>query len=198
SLDCPRCHSSLMIPESAGAPVQVIVRRRMTAPGANAVGPASPLRASSLGEIKFHCPECKQKIGVDERAAGLSIDCPICRSSLTIPPSHTQPVQVIVRRRLAIPAGSTNAIYAELERKQKELADALKESERLNAKKKLLEAELEKARREINTAATDSRTLQEKADRDQIEVGKLRGEVERLQRELSETQEWLRTGSEER
>ena len=72
-----------------------------------------------MPDIKFHCPECSQKIGVDETAAGLSIDCPTCRSSLVIPVSSAAPVAVTVRRKLAVLAGSADSAYAELERRQK-------------------------------------------------------------------------------
>ena len=52
-----------------------------------------------MADIKFHCPECQQKIAVDESAAGLKVDCPKCRSALVIPAAATAPVQVVTRRK---------------------------------------------------------------------------------------------------
>ena len=38
-----------------------------------------------MADIRFHCPECRQKIAVDESAGGMQVDCPNCRSTLIIP-----------------------------------------------------------------------------------------------------------------
>src|SRR3569833_1752599 len=72
---------------------------------------------SSMADIKFHCPECAQKIAVDESAAGLQIDCPSCRSALLIPTEAGAPAQIITRRQqLATAGGSSSSAFAELER----------------------------------------------------------------------------------
>ena len=54
-----------------------------------------------MADIKFHCPECEQKILVDDTAAGLQIDCPSCRSALIIPAQDGAPAQVVTRRQAA-------------------------------------------------------------------------------------------------
>jgi DNA-directed RNA polymerase subunit RPC12/RpoP len=36
-------------------------------------------------DITFECPHCGQSVAIDEAGAGLQIDCPRCRSPLTVP-----------------------------------------------------------------------------------------------------------------
>src|SRR5687767_6328263 len=52
-----------------------------------------------MSELKFACPECKQRIAVEENAAGVPIDCPTCRSSLVIPTRPGEIARMITRRR---------------------------------------------------------------------------------------------------
>ncbi|MDB6152182.1 MAG: Chromosome segregation ATPase-like protein [Chthoniobacteraceae bacterium] len=52
-----------------------------------------------MDEIKFHCPECKQKIGVQSSDAGRQMDCPICQSAIIIPERSNLPVRVIAARK---------------------------------------------------------------------------------------------------
>ena len=69
-----------------------------------------------MADLKFHCPECQQKVAVDESAAGMAIECPRCRSGLVIPATQEAAVKVTVRRKLATMAMASGA-YEELERK---------------------------------------------------------------------------------
>jgi len=43
-----------------------------------------------MGEIKFYCPECRGKLGVDQKAAGLSVACPLCKELIPIPMKSTR------------------------------------------------------------------------------------------------------------
>ena len=90
-----------------------------------------------MAEIKFNCPECKQRIGVESSAAGVAIECPACRSSLVIPAVSGEVPTVLRRQRIAALAsaggGGGGDGDAELERKQKELQEALNESARWRA-----------------------------------------------------------------
>jgi DNA-directed RNA polymerase subunit RPC12/RpoP len=36
-------------------------------------------------DIRFECPHCKQRIKIDESAAGMEINCPGCQAAVTIP-----------------------------------------------------------------------------------------------------------------
>ena len=38
-----------------------------------------------MAEIKFACPKCKQRVLVDDSAAGVEIACPSCQLELIIP-----------------------------------------------------------------------------------------------------------------
>ena len=38
-----------------------------------------------MADIRFWCPHCGKKLGVDEKGAGLTISCPDCHKSLQIP-----------------------------------------------------------------------------------------------------------------
>ena len=59
-----------------------------------------------MADIKFHCPECDQKILVDDSAAGMQIDCPSCRSALIIPAQTGAAVQLVTRRQQAVAVGA--------------------------------------------------------------------------------------------
>ena len=87
-----------------------------------------------MAEIKFRCPECTQKIAVEASAAGVKIDCPTCHSRLVIPNSETGPVEVLVRRNLAIVGGSSDAVYAELQKAQAKAEKAVEELNQLSEK----------------------------------------------------------------
>ena len=58
-----------------------------------------------MADFKFRCPECQQKIAVDESAAGVQVECPSCRSALIIPVGANAPVHVVIRRRVAVLTG---------------------------------------------------------------------------------------------
>lgn len=36
-------------------------------------------------DLIFDCPECKKLLVIDERAAGLKINCPLCRKEISVP-----------------------------------------------------------------------------------------------------------------
>jgi len=111
-----------------------------------------------MADLKFACPECHQRIGVDDSAAGVSIDCPACRTSLVIPQKAEDVPVVIVRRKLVALAGSFDASYSELDRKQKDLEGALAEAAKLRE-------DLKKARAQADAASSISRMLCRSAGR---------------------------------
>ena len=86
-----------------------------------------------MAEIKFRCPECTQKIAVAESAAGVKIDCPTCHSRLVIPRSAIMPVEVLIKRKLAIIGGSADAVYMELQKAEVQAEKAADEIKRLRA-----------------------------------------------------------------
>ena len=77
-----------------------------------------------MADLKFHCPECQQKIAVDSSAAGAKIDCPTCRSTLVVPAASDAPVKLEQRRRLAVFGGAQNDLYSALEQREEKLKDA--------------------------------------------------------------------------
>ena len=86
-----------------------------------------------MADIKFRCPECTQKIAVAESAAGVKIDCPTCHSRLVIPRSVLLPVEVLIKRKLAIVGGSADAVYAELQKAEVRAEKAADEIKQLRA-----------------------------------------------------------------
>lgn len=126
-----------------------------------------------MPDIKFNCPECTQRIAVDWTAAGLNVDCPACRSTLVIPATSESAATVSVRRKLAVPAGGQDALYAELEKRKTELDSAVAESLKLRADAEKAQNEAEQARAERETF----RSANEKATGD---VKKLRDELDKL------------------
>src|SRR5687768_11902995 len=43
------------------------------------------IRESSMGEFKFNCPSCAQKIQCTDDWAGRQIQCPACQQSIEVP-----------------------------------------------------------------------------------------------------------------
>lgn len=125
-----------------------------------------------MADIKFECPECKQRIAVDETASGLEIDCPTCRSSLVIPATAGAVPKVLVHRKLAVDAGS-------IERTAAELTEAKSASEKLKEEVKALRAESEvsknaaaELKRQLN-AATEAKS-DAKHSREELEAAQKR------------------------
>lgn len=44
-----------------------------------------------MADIKFYCPNCSGKLGIDEKAAGLLVDCPLCGKEIQIPRASSPP-----------------------------------------------------------------------------------------------------------
>jgi DNA-directed RNA polymerase subunit M/transcription elongation factor TFIIS len=40
----------------------------------------------SSGDITFDCPRCGQRLAVEQRGAGISVNCPSCNKQIEIPP----------------------------------------------------------------------------------------------------------------
>ncbi len=100
-----------------------------------------------MAEIKFHCPECKQKIAAQPSAVGMKIDCPRCGSTIVIPASPEAPVVVEVKRRLAVVPGSQESLYQAIEDRQKKL--------------QIAEAALEKSQAEVQSVRTETQHVRE-------------------------------------
>ena len=132
-----------------------------------------------MADLKFHCPECDQRLAVDESASGKQFDCPRCRSALVIPAAAGDPVKVVTRRRLAALAGSSGSAYEELERKQSELATALEEAAKLRAEGERAKSELVRLRQDLAAAAGRSVTpaAVSEAERVVTENAQLRGKL---------------------
>src|SRR3954471_2949563 len=108
-----------------------------------------------MADIKFSCPQCQQKIAVDDSAAGVKIDCPHCRSTLVIPPSAEAVVTLVVARQLALVSDQHADLHAALEEQRRQaLAARLASEEAKSELQKLREsaakvlADAEKARTE--------------------------------------------------
>ena len=109
-----------------------------------------------MADLKFHCPECDQRLVVDDSAAGVQIDCPQCQSALLVPSASGAAVKVVARRRIAVPAGAAGSAYEELERKQSELAHALEEAAKLRLESERSKSELVQLRQDLAKAADRS------------------------------------------
>src|SRR6188768_4328657 len=114
-----------------------------------------------MADIKFYCPECQQKIAVDDSAAGMQVDCPNCRSALIIPSSAAQAVQIVARGKLVVAGGLGGNAYEELERNQRELAAALDEAAKWRADTERSRAELIRLRGDLAATALERDGLRE-------------------------------------
>jgi len=36
-------------------------------------------------DIRFTCPRCRQNISIDEKGAGATVECPTCKSQISVP-----------------------------------------------------------------------------------------------------------------
>ena len=147
-----------------------------------------------MADIKFYCPECRQKIAVDDSAAGMQVDCPNCRSSLVIPQVSEAAVEITVRRRLVSATGHADSAFEELERKQKELASALHEAAQWRADTEQSRQELIKLREDLAATARERDGLRGTGD----ELNRLKSEENRFKVDLQKTREELAATQAER
>ena len=140
-----------------------------------------------MADLKFHCPECHQKIAVDESAAGMQVDCPNCRSTLIIPAADNALVEITVRRRLVSATGHADSAYEELERKHKELAAALQEAAKWRADTEQSRQEMIKLREDLEATARERDGLR----RTGAELDRLKIEEDRFKTDLEKTREEL-------
>jgi len=59
-------------------------------------------------DIKFTCPRCLQNISIDEKGAGATVECPSCKSQISVPvePSAKPPLSY----RAVTPASISEAL----------------------------------------------------------------------------------------
>jgi chromosome segregation ATPase len=164
----------LKIPATASAAIEVLVRR------------TRPV-------VKFHCPECNQRISVDEGAAGVGFECPICHSTLKIPTSNKEKVEVVVRRRRAVPAKTADQALEELAQKKVDLARTLKEAEQLRTDKVLLQSELTKVCLDAATGAHQLKSVSTEVIQRNTELAEMRENLAAKEKTIRETRERLET-----
>ena len=136
-----------------------------------------------MADLKFSCPECQQRILVDDGAAGVQIDCPTCRSTLVIPAKATDNVTMVKRRRLVVASTTPDAAYEELDRKKKELTAALAEAKQLKKDGESSEKELAKLRRELAATGTERDGLRAKGEQAGGELKRLTTDLEKARAE---------------
>jgi chromosome segregation ATPase/DNA-directed RNA polymerase subunit RPC12/RpoP len=139
-----------------------------------------------MPDIKFRCPECAQKIAVDSSAAGVRIDCPSCKSTLVIPVAADAAVEVVQRRKLAIVAGSADALYEQITSRQKELDDAVAESRRLREEAEKLRLESQKAREDGEVSRLEKDRISAEAEKLRSDLGAVLSERDSLKKRESE------------
>ena len=147
-----------------------------------------------MADIKFHCPECRQRIAVDQSAASMQVDCPNCRSTLIIPTVSEVVPEITVRRRLVAAGGGANTAYEELDRKQKELALALQEAAKWRADTERSKAEVIKLREDLAVAAREREGLRASG----AEIARLKSETGSFKVHLEQTQHELASARAER
>ena len=144
-----------------------------------------------MAEIKFRCPECGQKIAVSASAVGVKIDCPTCHSRLVIPRSELAPVEVLVKRRLAIVGGSADAVYSELQKAQTAAERAADELARVRS-------EHAKTAAQAQTAAAALQSERDALASEVMALNPLRDQLAQAQKELSEVRQQALTAARER
>ncbi|MES2569079.1 MAG: hypothetical protein V4710_03375, partial [Verrucomicrobiota bacterium] len=156
-----------------------------------------------MDEIKFYCPECRQKIAVLKSDAGRQMDCPICRATVVIPSSADATVEVVTARKPAKPAEperkikdlqSTARLGSTEEPKKPALASPPPPAPRVGGGEvERLKVELEQAARQLKEAlaersATDTRlaAAEEELARSKAQVAETNAKSEALEKERDE------------
>lgn len=139
---------------------------------------------SVVADLKFTCPECRQKIRVQSTASGSQIDCPTCYSTITIPQDSQAIVHVETRRKLAILPGTYDTIYEALETHQKRLVIARDGVANAQAEVRRMQGDITRLRHELTVSQKDrevmaARLLSLESNRDaasaaQVELADLR------------------------
>src|SRR5436190_13595331 len=144
-----------------------------------------------MADFKFACPECQQRIAVDETAAGIKIDCPLCKSVLIIPSNANERPKTVLRRKLVFASSAADNVFEEIEGKQRELEKALAESTRLREESERSERELQKLRDDLAATASERDGLRSHTEQAGAELDRLKTEENRFKTELDQTREAL-------
>jgi len=136
---------------------QLIAREEPNAP--SPLGESAPSPNFSMDDIKFHCPECKQRIGAPPSAVGMKIDCPRCFSTIVIPKTVEESVHVEVRRRLAILPGTQDDAYQTIEAQLKKIREASVEIRKAQAETQRLQFDIGKLREDIASGHKEKESL---------------------------------------
>ena len=79
--NCPKCNEQLSVPRS----FQDALRKKAECGGG--FEPLPQPEADASTDIRFNCPVCGQHLSVEERGAGMTVNCPGCNGQIEIP--HT-------------------------------------------------------------------------------------------------------------
>jgi chromosome segregation ATPase/ribosomal protein S27E len=131
-----------------------------------------------MADFRFHCPVCQQRILVDDSAAGISIDCPSCRSVLVIPSGPLATVEVIEKRHPSAVGAGAESVVLQLNQKKKELEQALAESARWKAQSEGTQEELRKLRAEIEVTKLEREHLRQRHEQVDMELRQLNFELQ--------------------
>jgi chromosome segregation ATPase/DNA-directed RNA polymerase subunit RPC12/RpoP len=144
-----------------------------------------------MADLKFACPECKQRILVDDGAAGVQIECPMCRSTVVIPARASDPVQVIKRRRHVVATFGSSLADDELKARQKEFEAVAAESKNLREEAERSGKEIAKLREALQAAAAERDRLRATTDQTGVELGRLKTEEKFFKTELEKARSVL-------
>ena len=136
-----------------------------------------------MADLKFLCPECRQRMLVDDSAVGATVDCPSCLSSLIVPANDKAEVRITVRRKLAVLVGNASE---NVERGEKALSAVIEEAGQLRAETERSRSEMNKLREDLAAAASERDGLRTTFQQTGDELSRLRGAEDRVRSELEE------------
>jgi chromosome segregation ATPase len=135
-----------------------------------------------MADLRFFCPVCRQKILVDDGAAGVSLDCPACQSILIVPPNAVSEVIILEKKTPPTVGAGAESVVQQLSKKKRELEVAKAEMANLKSDLDAVRSQLEKSRIEMTAAKAGEDQVREK-------LLKAEGDVKRLSEELAKVRE---------
>ena len=172
-IDCPDCRSTLRAPGTSLAPVEIVVKRQR------------PPR-------KFHCPQCRQRLSVEDTGTGVEVECPRCHSPLKLPASSSGEVEMRTMPRLfpeqkAAPEPKVAEEPSDGWEVQFNLSSKNKARAPSIPPKESLEMELSQLLSDATATRAELGRMKSSSERAKLEVNDLRKHLEGLGTELDQT-----------
>jgi predicted nucleic acid-binding Zn-ribbon protein len=156
---------------------------------------------AEFADIRFKCTECGQHLVVESAGVGLTADCPICNTTVTVPKRSSRPAASepeLARSNDAhesFSPGASLSPYADPREDElrDELIDASLLNGRLQRELERMESEFSKAQLQLKAATEECERLNASATHTQVELKSFQSDRQQVKAELAAFRQRLAT-----